>query len=222
MHPQNICYTQYTRDSASQSMKTKGAVHSFKILQKFLDTYGVNVTHSQPTLNLSLWETDKQAIVRAKLLRKELVDHFGKPDNNTKAQWILSFKRHIEEYPTWNLDGSRTLEHLEYVDNLGPLSDLTYRPPVNVCVSADFWLKHTGIDPADERMKSSVIAWFSPSSNTLSLSLELPYDKVTEGFTKFRNQLQAGCPVELRDKYFYIHGISAARNDTYQKIFPSI
>lgn len=216
-----IYYTLYTKDSADQSLRTKGAAKSYQIVRNFLDKVAVGVKLNNPTLRLGLWETKREGIAEAKRVRQLLVDKYGQASNVTHSLWMLSFQRHIEEYPVWALTNAELEETLQYVDSLGPLPKLEYRPPLSVSVVFDFWLKHPDIPVGNEGTKSSLIASFSPSSNTMALMLATPFTEVNEEFISFRAQLQEKCPVPLLDKNFYIRRFNKDDEEYYRHAFTS-
>jgi len=216
-----VYYTLYTKDSADQSLRTKGAVKSYQIVRDFLEKVAVDIKLNNPTLMLGLWETKREGIAEAKRVRQLLIDKYGQATHTTHSRWLFSFQKHIEEYPSWELTNIEFEDTLKYVDGLGALPKLHYRPPVSVSVSFDFWLRHPDIVAGDEETKSSLWAFFSPNSNTAALLLATPYAEVSDEFISFRANFQKECPIPLLDKNFYIRKLNKAGEEYYRHAFTS-
>ncbi len=214
-----IYYTLYSKDSADQSLRTKGAVKSYQIVRDFLEKVAVDIKINNPTLMLGLWETKREGMAEAKRVKQLLINTYGQPSQTTHSKWLFSFQRHIEEYTTWNIGDREFEDTLKYVDSLGPLTKLNYRPPISVSVEFDFWLKHPDIIQGDKATESSLVAFFSANSNAAALMLVTPYKDVNDDFISFRADFQKDCPFPLLDKNFYIRRFNKAGEEYYRHAY---
>ena len=70
----HICYSYHTDSGDGQSMRTKGAARSHKILLDFLYAVGTNIgMDDELSLNLSIMEDTRTSVVRAKEVRRLLL-----------------------------------------------------------------------------------------------------------------------------------------------------
>jgi hypothetical protein len=166
-------------------------------------------------LSYFVWTDDKETIKHARTLESKLFSDFGKQKKRAKGFGFFGGDTPYDEHFQWNLDGT-IQHHLEYIDDLGMLPELSPRPPVSIVVSADFWL--AGSEETDT-MKSHVIAWFSPASNSISFTLNFPYSAADDNFLGYRKKLQIDCPIQLKDKYFYVRKKDSKGSCSFRKLY---
>ena len=214
----HICYSYHTDSGDGQSMRTKGAARSHKILLDFLHAVGTNVEmDDELSLNLSIMENTRNGVVRAKEVKKTVTSRYGKPVSYPEviSHNLLKW-RHSEEYLHWSFKKEELETALEYVDSLGTLADLTYRPPLYVTISYRFDLKRAA-EMKGER--SYALAFLSPSSNKIVLRLATSFTECGAEFKKFRADIQRVCPIPLNDERFYYESTATSGRTYYRKVF---
>lgn len=211
----NIHY-ELTKQRISQSLRVKGAERAYDLLHEFLTAVGEDVKYDEPGLGLYIWVEGKEKANQAKELEKRIIKDYGSPPNPTKITNFFSFSPRYEKSLDWPLKNAEIRQHLRYVDELGPLSGLEPRPPVSVSLSASFWLPNT---PHTELMRSTMLAWLSPTSNSVTLGLEFPFESGDSAFKEYRQRLQSKCPVSLEDKYFYIRRGTGPEKYSFKRVY---
>ena len=214
----HICYSYHTDSGDGQSMRTKGAARSHKILLDFLHTVGTNIEmDDELSLNLSIMEDTRAGVVKSKKVKKAVTSRYGKPVSHPEviSHNLLEW-RHLEEYLHWSFKKEKLETALEYVDSLGTLADLTYRPPLYATVSYRFDLKQVA-EMQGER--SYALAFLSPSSNKIVLRLATSFTECGAEFKKFRTDMQRVCPIPLNDKRFYYESTATSGRTHYRKVF---
>ncbi|HSX33778.1 MAG TPA: hypothetical protein VLF91_05590 [Candidatus Saccharimonadales bacterium] len=215
MNEQHIIYA-LPKQRTSQSMRSRGALAGFERLDQFLRLHGQDITYHRASLQYFVWVDDKQAIESATVLEGKLFADFGVQKKRPGRAGLFKKRRHYEELFKWPLTGD-IQQHLAYIDRLGSLPDLHPRPPLTIVISADFWLKGAA---ATKTMRSHAIAWLSPTSNTVTLMLQFPQPETDDKFVHYRAALQADCPVQLEDKFFYVQKTKDTGDHSYRKAFP--
>ena len=214
----HICYSYHTDSVDGQSMRTKGAGRSHKILLDFLHAIGTNIEiDDELSLNLSIMESTRTGVVGAKEVKKAVARRYGKPVSHPEviSHNLLKW-RHLEEYLHWSFKKEELETALEYVDSLGALADLTYRPPLYVTISYRFDLKRAA-DLTSER--SYGLAFLSPNSNKIVLRLATSFTECGAEFKKFRADIQRVCPIPLNDERFYYESTATSGRTYYRKVF---
>ncbi len=196
-------------------MYSKGAFASYQKLDAFLQKHTVGLTYRQPYLQYFAWVDDADAVNDAVELEEKFISDFGMPSSPPVQGLGRPSEPYYNKVMGWRLEGEAE-QCLKYVDDLGKLPSLKPRPSVTITIRGDFWLP--GAEQTDE-MHSDVYAWLSPSSNKACFLLNFPHTDIDDDFRRYRDELQADCPVKLEDKYFYVRKISDAGKQSARKAF---
>lgn len=218
---QNICYTLHTKDSVTQSLRSRGALRSYTKIQSFLDSQAVNGSINNATIEFHLFGVRFSERKAAKRVYRSIEAKFGKPTYSYSSSLISRYIWGSNDINSWTVEADSLEDALLFLDAVGGIPELSSRPPIYITAMYDFWLKHPKIDPADEQMKSNLVVFLSPSSNTGALNLVTPFTIADEDFNIFRQHLQKDCPFVLKDKYFYIRKFNKSGEEYYRRLFDS-
>lgn len=202
MKEQNYIY-RLTKQRTSQSMRMRGAQASFDVLRNFLNLHTYGIKYKNASITYFTWVDTEEKADEASALEQKLFDGLNSQIDHSKsdAPTITDFTRRILR---WELSGSAE-NYLAYIDDLNVSQLLSPKPVVTLVFSVDFWLNET---PRREDLKSSLIAWLSPTSNSVDFTLNFSPSLSGEGFDDYRVSLQKDCPVKLEDKYFYLRTLT--------------
>lgn len=220
---EQIVYDNTTSNSAQyQSMHTKGAENSFHIARDLLESIGEDIEDGIPSgLYMRLFEMNSRERVRiAKRFFRSVQSDLGKPDDTGTFVSHGTFNdifpiTSIERYPSWRASRKKSIAFfLHYLDTHLPPKELTDRPALALIKSYSFTLKKQRVNTKRSQIEISV----SPESNTLGLTLFTPCVNAEE-LGIFREKLQTICPIELKDRYFYVEKTYSDNSVTRQRLF---
>lgn len=218
---QNICYTLHTKDSVTQSLRTKGALNSLRKIENFLDYNAVNISVESPSIELHLFGLSWKERKAAKQTYKELSLIYGKPTSAYSSFKITRLFWGMHETNSWEIKPSDLAVTLEFIDTLEPVVGWGSQSYPYVTAIFNFWLKHPSVDTRDKSMQSDMMVFLSQRSNTGALHLVMPYANNDRDFVNFRKTLQEKCPSDLKDKYFYVRKYNKAGAAFYRRLYPS-
>ena len=214
-----ICYTLFTKDSASQTLHTKGALKTFQKIEDFLYATSTKRTLDKPTIEFHLFGVRWKERKTARDTYRKLEIKFGKPIQAYSSFKIIRPFWGMDETNSWEIEPENIIEVLQFIDNLGSIPKLSSRPSVYVNTFHRFWLKHPDINLEDKGLESSFAAFLSPSSNTGVLNLVTPFTENNAPFRIFREELQSRCPIDLKDKYFYTRKFKKTGAEYFRRLF---
>jgi hypothetical protein len=213
-----------TKQRTSQSLRLNGARKAYDLLLSFLETRTIDLQITNVSIEYFVWAESQDSTKLALAIESQLIKDFGGFDSNYDARLATEAKTHIPNH--YEQSGSiqpsmPTSEIMDYLDRLGPLRELRPRPPLNAVVSATFFMPGAeGSDPkTGQHMRSSMIAWLSPSSNAVSYSLHFPQQEYSDAFEHAKHVFEADCGVKLEDKYFHLRTQKPNGSFTFKKLY---
>jgi hypothetical protein len=217
----NIAYTLLSKNVTSQSMRTKGALYSYGVVNSFLEQEAKDIIVRSGRLQFVLWEDGPKNVANALDLINLTKKRYGNPlaggtlrtSETSPATWLRAVY-------SWDVDRDNIDDVLVYLDEQSlALSELSNQggPAVYVSIEYRFNLKDVSIEE-DER-QSSIVAYVSPSSNSLDMHLVFPDFQSEVDFYNYRDKIQKTFPVKMKDKYFSQLITRKNGNKAYVKLY---
>lgn len=200
----------------------KGTRKSYDLLESFILSHSIHPKFGKISIDYFIWTSTKSETIVAIELETQLIKKFGilknYDDSRALAAKLMPFENY-QQTASINPDLS-ALEIMDYLDDLGPLRKLHPRPPINAVVSARFYIPGAELySESEDYMASRMLAWLSPTSNSVSYSLQFPCESLSDKFEHAKQKFEDGCGVKLEDKYFWLRTRKPNDKWTFKKLY---